>query len=139
MIDDFTSEWNGLGYSGTNSTNVTIVNSTFRHNRSGIVPNAGSYEGCAPPIRNTIVGNVASDNGNLETSDIVERNRVDNNPVAGILVAPTPESDPIGPLIEEPDPNCVEDSVPVSDAELAELPNPLVWHAHRNQVVGNVA
>ena len=55
VIDDFTSEWNGLGYSGTNSTNVTIVNSTFRHNRSGIVPNAGSYEGCAPPINNTIV------------------------------------------------------------------------------------
>ena len=159
VVDDFTSEWNGLGYSGTNSTNVTIINSTFRHNRSGIVPNAGSYEGCAPPVRNTIVGNVASDNGNLETSaiavaaefpgvgiiitgsndNIVERNRVDNNPVAGILVAPTPESDPIGPLIEEPDPTCVEDSVPVSDAEIAQLPNPLVWHAHRNQVVGNTA
>ncbi len=159
VVDDFTSEWNGLGYSGTNSTNVTIVNSVFRHNRSGIVPNAGSYEGCAPPVRNTIVGNIASDNGNLETSaiavaaefpgvgiiitgsndNIVERNRVDNNPVAGILVAPTPESDPIGPLIDEPDPACVEDSVPVSDAEIAQLPNPLVWHAHRNQVVGNTA
>lgn len=159
VINDFTSEWNGLGYSGTNSTNVTIVNSVFRHNRSGIVPNAGSYEGCAPPVRNTIVGNIASDNGNLETSaiavaaefpgvgiiltgtndNIVERNRVDNNPVAGILVAPTPESDPIGPIIEEPDPNCVEDSVPVSDEEIAQLPNPLVWHSHRNQVIGNVA
>ncbi|MCB1003550.1 MAG: right-handed parallel beta-helix repeat-containing protein [Acidimicrobiales bacterium] len=159
VIDDFTSEWNGLGYSGTNSTNVTIVNSTFRHNRSGIVPNAGSYEGCAPPINNTIVGNVASDNGNLETSAIavaaefpgvgiiitgsndnfVARNRVDDNPVAGILVAPTPESDPIGPIIEEPDPDCTEDSVPVSDAEIAELPNPLVWHAHRNEVVDNLA
>lgn len=159
VIDDFTSEWNGLGYSGTNSTNVTIINSTFRHNRSGIVPNAGSYEGCAPPIRNTIIGNVASDNGNLETSaiavaaefpgigiiitgsndNLVTRNRVDNNPVAGILVAPTPESDPIGPLIEEPDPACVEDAVPVPEAELAELPNPLVWHAHRNTVTANVA
>lgn len=159
VIDDFTSEWNGLGYSGTNSSNVTIVNSVFRHNRSGIVPNAGSYEGCAPPIRNTIVGNIASDNGNLETSaiavaaefpgvgiiitgsndNLVTRNRVEDNPVAGILVAPTPESDPIGPLIEEPDPNCTEDAVPVSEAEIAELPNPLVWHAHRNEVVANLA
>ncbi len=76
VVDDFTSEWNGLGYSGTNSTNVTIINSTFRHNRSGIVPNAGSYEGCAPPVRNTIVGNVASDNGNLETSAIAGGRRV---------------------------------------------------------------
>ena len=159
VVDDFTSEWNGLGYSGTNSTNVTIINSTFRHNRSGIVPNAGSYEGCAPPVRNTIVGNIASDNGNLETSaiavaaefpgvgiiisgsndNLIARNRADNNPVAGILVAPTPESDPIGPLIEEPDPNCVEDSVPVSDAEIAQLPNPLVWHSNRNEVIDNVA
>lgn len=159
VIDDFTSEWNGLGYSGTNSSNVTIVNSTFRHNRSGIVPNAGSYEGCAPPIRNTIVGNVASDNGNLETSaiavaaefpgvgviitgsndNLVARNRVEDNPVAGILVAPTPEFDPIGPLIEEPDPNCVEDAVPVSEEEIAELPNPLVWHSHRNEVIDNLA
>jgi hypothetical protein len=159
VIDDVISEWNGLGYSGTNSTDVTIINSTFRHNRSGIVPNAGSYEGCAPPVRNTYVGNVASDNGNLETAaigpavdfpgagilvsgsndNVVTRNRVEGNPLAGIFIAPTPEPDPIGPIVDEPEPDCVEDSVPVSDAEIADLPNPLVWHSHRNQVIDNVA
>ena len=159
VVDDFTSEWNGIGYSGTNSSNVTIINSTFRHNRTGILPNAGSYEGCAPPVRNTIVGNLAHDNGNLETSaigpavdfpgvgilisgsnnNVVERNRTTGNPLAGILVAPTPEFDPIGPIVEEPDPNCVEDSVPVSDEEIAELPNPLVWRSAGNQVIDNVA
>lgn len=159
VVDDFTSEWNGLGYSGTNSTNVTIVNSTFRDNRSGIVPNAGSYEGCAPPVTNSIVGNLVYDNGNQETSAIavaaefpgggiiingtndslIARNRAFGNKVAGIMVVPTPESDPIGALTEAPDPDCVEDSVPLSDAEIADLPNPLVWHSLRNEVTGNVA
>src|SRR5690606_1832661 len=47
VIDDVVSEYNGLGYSGTNSGgNLLIVNSTFRYNRAGIVPNSGSYELC---------------------------------------------------------------------------------------------
>src|SRR3546814_1435355 len=37
VIDDVISEYNGLGYSGTNSGgNLLIVNSTWRHNRAGI-------------------------------------------------------------------------------------------------------
>ncbi|MGZ4706108.1 MAG: right-handed parallel beta-helix repeat-containing protein, partial [Acidimicrobiales bacterium] len=45
VISEVTSEHNGLGYSGTNSGgNLLIVNSIFRHNRAGIVPNSGSYE-----------------------------------------------------------------------------------------------
>src|SRR5690606_35530077 len=45
VIDDVVSEFNGLGYSGTNSGgNLLIVNSTFRNNRAGIVPNSCSYE-----------------------------------------------------------------------------------------------
>ena len=50
-----------------------------------------------------------------------------------------PYADKRRALIEEPDPNCTEDAVPVSEAEIAELPNPLVWHAHRNEVVANLA
>ncbi|MCB9390337.1 MAG: hypothetical protein H6512_12490 [Acidimicrobiia bacterium] len=46
------SEWNGLGYSGTNSGgNLYITDSVWRNNRAGIVPNSGSYEGCAPKPR----------------------------------------------------------------------------------------
>ena len=40
IITDSISEWNGLGYSGTNaSSDLYIVNSTFRHNVAGIAPN----------------------------------------------------------------------------------------------------
>jgi hypothetical protein len=159
VIDDFTSEWNGLGYSGTNSSNVTIINSTFRENRAGVVPNAGSYEGCAPPVSNTIVGNLVYDNGNSETAAIgaaiegegngiflagandmvIERNYTSGNPVAGIAVTPLPEDDPIGPLADAPAAACVDDAVPVADDELASLPNPLVWHSNANRVTGNVS
>ncbi|MFP5254431.1 MAG: hypothetical protein ACLGI8_01100, partial [Acidimicrobiia bacterium] len=49
VITDVISEYNGLGYSGTNSGgNLLIVNSTWRFNRAGIVPNSGSYELCYP-------------------------------------------------------------------------------------------
>ena len=49
MIDNVISEYNGLGYSGTNSGgDLYIVNSTFRNNRAGIVPNSGAYELCYP-------------------------------------------------------------------------------------------
>ena len=58
VIDDVVSEYNGLGYSGTNSGgNLLIVNSTFRNNRAGIVPNSGSYELCYSGRDTTIVGN----------------------------------------------------------------------------------
>ena len=65
VIDGVLSENNGLGYSGTNSGgDLYIVNSTFRHNRAGIVPNTGSYEPCYPERYTTIVGNLVYDNNN---------------------------------------------------------------------------
>ena len=49
VIDNVISEHNGLGYSGTNSGgDLYIINSTFRYNRAGIVPNSGAYELCYP-------------------------------------------------------------------------------------------
>lgn len=113
VIDDVISEWNGLGYSGTNAGgNLAIVNSTFRFNRSGIVPNSGSYEPDAPQRENTIVGNLVHDNGNDETpaidiavlangygivvaggqDNVIMRNRVIDNPFGGIVVFTYPES-----------------------------------------------
>ena len=71
VIDDVVSEYNGLGYSGTNSGgNLLIVNSTFRYNRAGIVPNSGSYELCYPGRDNTIVGNIVHDNMQPDTPAI---------------------------------------------------------------------
>src|SRR5918997_1804859 len=71
VIDDVVAEINGLGYSGTNSGgNLLIVNSTFRDNRAGIVPNSGTYEPCYPERETTIVGNIVHSNNNTETPAI---------------------------------------------------------------------
>jgi len=159
LIDDVVSEYNGLGYSGTNSGgDLNIVNSTFRMNRAGIVPNSGSYEGCAPERETTVVGNLVYDNSNYETAaidaavlaggkgilvtggldNVIERNRVSGHDVAGIAIVPFPEDDPIAPVPEELPEDCVEDAVAVPEAEQAELDNPLLWPATGNQVRENV-
>ncbi len=114
VIDTVLSENNGLGYSGTNSGgDLYIVNSTFRNNRAGIVPNTGSYEGCYPQRDSTIVGNLIYDNNNASAPAIadallasgngiltpggvrntIERNRVMNHDRTGIGLVPYPESD----------------------------------------------
>ena len=48
VVTDSVGEMNMLGYSGTNSTGVTLVNNTFSHNRAGIVPNSLHSEKLAP-------------------------------------------------------------------------------------------
>ena len=71
VVDDVLSEHNGLGYSGTNAGgNLLIVNSTFRNNRAGIVPNSGSYELCYPQRETTIVGNLVYSNNQPDTPAI---------------------------------------------------------------------
>ncbi|QXC63009.1 right-handed parallel beta-helix repeat-containing protein [Aquihabitans sp. G128] len=114
LITDVTSEWNGLGYSGTNAGgNLVIANSTWRYNRAGIVPNSGSYEPNAPQDDNTIVGNLVYGNNNGKTpaidisitamgngilvaggiNDTIERNRVYDHTLGGIVVITYPEND----------------------------------------------
>ncbi|HEY3141081.1 MAG TPA: right-handed parallel beta-helix repeat-containing protein [Acidimicrobiales bacterium] len=85
VIDDVVSENNGLGYSGTNASgNLSIVNSTFRNNRAGIVPNSGSYEKLSPQGNNDIVGNLVYSNNNYESPAIDAARLAEGN---GILVA----------------------------------------------------
>jgi hypothetical protein len=107
LVDDVIGENNGLGYSGTNSGgNLLIVNSTFRHNRAGIVPNSGDYEKYPPERETTIVGNLVHDNSNGDTpaidsarlatgngilvfggiDNVIERNRVQDHDVGGIAL-----------------------------------------------------
>ncbi len=103
------SEWNGLGYSGTNaSTDLHIVDSIFRHNVAGIAPNTLDGE-LLPPFHGVnIVGNLVHDNGNVDAPALafewaaqgngillagggdsyVSRNRVFNHPQSGIVVLP---------------------------------------------------
>ncbi len=159
LIDDVVAEWNGLGYSGTNSGgNLLIVNSVFNENRAGIVPNSQTSEGCGPQNETTIVGNLVVDNNNSDTSaigaavqghwngilvtggnnNIVERNRVDNHERAGIAVVPRPEDDPITPLPEEFPTDCVENVEAASEDVMADVDNPLLWDSVGNSVAGNV-
>ncbi len=108
-ISESISEWNGLGYSGTNaSSDLYIVNSVFRHNVAGIAPNTLDGE-LLPPFHNvTIVGNLVHDNGNVDAPALafewaaqgngillagggdsyVSRNRVVNHPQSGIAIFP---------------------------------------------------
>ena len=124
LIDDVVAEYNGLGYSGTNSGGeLYIINSTWAHNRAGIVPNSGSYEGCAPERETTIVGNIVHSNSNGETpaigaakdaqgngiitpgglDNLIERNLVYDHDIAGIALVPFPEEEPINGIPDPPD------------------------------------
>jgi plastocyanin len=67
VLRDVTSEWNGLGYSGTNSSgDIYIVESVFRFNGAGIVPNTLDSERLPPSQEVVIAGNLVHDNDNLE-------------------------------------------------------------------------
>ena len=160
VLDNVISEHNGLGYSGTNSGGeLYIVNSTFRYNRAGIVPNSGAYELCYPGRENTIVGNIVHDNNNLEAPAIdialtahgngiliggsvnntVERNLVFNHDRGGIVAVLFPEED----AADVPPPES-EWSTPCEETRDNDLPDPetipdlVVWHPFGNRVVGNV-
>ncbi len=160
VIDTVVSEHNGLGYSGTNSGGeLYIVNSTFRFNRAGIVPNSGAYELCYPGRRNTIVGNTVHDNNNDEApaidvallaqgngiliagsvDNVVERNLVFDHDRAGIAAVPFPEEDAndVPPDESEWDTPCEDvrdEPIPEEDAD----PGLVLWHPYGNAIRGNV-
>lgn len=112
VIDHVTAEWNGIGYSGTNAGgNLFVVNSEWRNNRVGIVPNSGSSEKLAPQHGATVAGNVVHDNNNTKTAaidiaqtalgngillaggneNLVTHNLVYRHDIVGIGVTPLPE------------------------------------------------
>ena len=111
VITDSVGEYNMLGYSGTNSTGVTIVNSVFRNNRSGIVPNSLNGEKLAPNAGTTIVGNLIENNNSAEapsnesfaiaygtgivfggvSNNVAERNLIRGHQVGGVVVTDMPD------------------------------------------------
>ena len=59
VITDVVSEYNQLGYSGSNSSgDLYLVNSDWSRNRTGIVPNSFGGEELAPQGQATIAGNI---------------------------------------------------------------------------------
>src|SRR5262249_2202347 len=97
------------------SSDVFIVRSVFRNNRTGVGPNTLSSEELAPQGHNTIVGNLIETNGNTNAAqtsgeiwDVVYgtgiavvggvgnrilRNHLPGNALAGIIIAPNPGLD----------------------------------------------
>ena len=160
VVDDVLSEHNGLGYSGTNSGgNLYIVNSVFRFNRAGIVPNSGSYELCYPERRTTIVGNLVYSNNQPDTpaidvailamgngilsaggiGNVIERNRVMDHDRTGIGLVPFLEDSPSDnpPPRDEWDRPCSETkNDPPPDP--AGITAPALWNSQDNQVRDNV-
>jgi plastocyanin len=114
VITDVVAEHNALGYSGTNSSgDLFLVNSIWRHNRTGIVPNSLDVEELPPQGHATIAGNLVDHNGADSggpasdtdifdavygggvvliggVSDLVTRNRVVDSARIGIALAPNP-------------------------------------------------
>ena len=109
VVDNVLSEWNTLGYSGTNaSRQIFLLNSTWRNNGVGIVPNTLDSELLPPAREVTIMGNLVYNNGRTDVpmrkgewpvngngialmgnkNSLVERNRVTNHWNNGIFVAP---------------------------------------------------
>jgi hypothetical protein len=157
VISDVLAEHNGLGYSGTNSGgNLLIINSVFRNNRAGIVPNSGSYELCYPERETTIVGNQVYSNNQADTpaidvallamgngilsaggvNNVIERNLVYDHDKSGIGLVPFLE-DVANDDIPTPDEwvlTCDEQK----ELEVNIPDGPLLWDSIGNRVVGNV-
>lgn len=157
VVDDVISEHNGLGYSGTNSGgDLYIINSIFRNNRVGIVPNSGSYELCYPQRRTTIVGNLIHDNNQDDTPAIdvallamgngilvaggigntIERNLVFNHARTGIGAVPFLEDTPNDdiPGRDEWDTDCAT----ARNAEITIPEGAILWDSFDNTVRDNV-
>jgi hypothetical protein len=156
VLDHTVSEHNGLGYSGTNSGgNLLIVNSIFRFNRAGVVPNSGSYEMCYPNRQTTIVGNTVYSNNQPDTPAIdvallamgngilvaggvqndIERNLVYDHDKTGIGLVPFLEEDPNDELPTKAEwaMTCAEQK----QQPLTKPSGPLLWDSQDNKVVGN--
>jgi hypothetical protein len=112
VITDVVSQYNLLGYSGSNSSgDLSLVSSEWSHNRTGIVPNSFGAEELSPQGMATMAGNVVSDNGDARATrgneeaydpafgvgvviaggqeDVVTRNRIVDNAKVGIALAPS--------------------------------------------------
>ncbi|MCU1355454.1 MAG: hypothetical protein JWM89_872 [Acidimicrobiales bacterium] len=160
VVDHVDSQYNGLGYSGTNSGgDLYLINSNWANNRAGMVPNSGSYELCYPSRGTTVIGNTVHDNNYLKGPGIdvsllaqgngillagaidadVERNLVYNHDRTGIAAVPFPEDD-----ANDNPPPASEHDTPCDETKDKKLPNPkdvpgtVLWNPTGNRFVGNV-
>jgi hypothetical protein len=157
VLNNIVSEYNGLGYSGTNSGgNLLIVNSIFRFNRAGVVPNSGTYELCYPERATTFVGNIVYSNNQPDTPaidvailamgngilsaggvrNVIERNLVYDHDKTGIGLVPFLEEDPndVVPTRDKWDTPCAtQKGLKANDPGTA-----ILFDSMDNKVSGNV-
>ena len=127
VIADSLAEHNAMGYSGTNAGgDLAIVNSEWRFNMAGIVPNTLDSEALAPQREATIGGNYVHDNNATaaDTKDL-EYPTFGN----GIIVAGGRDNLVTGNLVERQDGYGIA-VMPNLDANL--------WVSSGNVVRGNV-
>lgn len=157
VLTDSISEHNALGYSGTNAGgNLFVINSTFRNNRMGIVPNSGTYELCYPQRDTVIMGNSVYSNNQPDTpafqwavqfmgtgiftaggvANTVAKNRVWDHDRLGIALVPYVEWSPNDII---PDRKYWDDSCAETRNLLPGQPNgPLLWDTFDSRVIDNV-
>lgn len=119
VIRRVTAELNAIGYYGTNASgNLFLVESVFTHNRLGIAPNSQRAERLSPQSMTSVVGNLVVDNDDPlappvpggyfgvgiaiggGNENLIARNRVEDNKVAGISIISMNEFIPTGNRIE---------------------------------------
>lgn len=109
LIRRVVSEHNAVGYSGTNAGgNLHIINSVWRYNRGGLVPNTLDTELYPPQRRTTIRHNLIHDNNSRTApgrglsplawgngivlgggrNNVIERNVIVNHAGHGVMIAP---------------------------------------------------
>jgi plastocyanin len=99
LITDVLAEHNALGYSGTNASgDLAIVNSEWRLNMAGIVPNTLDSELMAPQHDVLIAGNYVHDNDST-TAD--SKNLQYPTYGIGILLTGVREDQVVGNLVED--------------------------------------
>jgi plastocyanin len=112
VVTDVLAEGNALGFSGTNASgDLLIVNSEWRDNMSGIVPNTLDSEELAPQEGALIAGNWVHDNNNADApakaiqypslgigiivnggrDNVVTQNLVEDHEHFGIALLPSPD------------------------------------------------
>lgn len=112
VVTDVLAENNALGFSGTNASgDLFVVNSEWRNNMSGIVPNTLDSERLAPQADAVIAGNWVHDNNNAEApakeqqypslgigiivnggrDNLVTQNLVEDHENFGIALLPSPD------------------------------------------------
>jgi hypothetical protein len=112
VVTDVLAEGNALGFSGTNAGgDLFVVNSEWRDNMAGIVPNTLDSEELAPQADAVIAGNWVHDNNNVDApakalqypalgmgivvnggrDNLVTQNLVEDHVNLGIALLPSPD------------------------------------------------